>query len=211
MKQHLQKYIDEMDKVYQESQDEQDQGENQTALFSMPTEENLIRWQLDLKEDLNRIYHLLKGNQPYEDKDGSIKYRDAGDDQLKPFNDKGVNLIMNIMTFYLNRNTLLSNYDAATIDWKVRDFMEELIDLIYNKYEEMGMDSPDKIKLYPMVVLELTDSVHSAYLRAYRGMERESLRTARTVTQMDPVGGQQRPYGTEKAKKFSIFKPTSWV
>ena len=94
---------------------------------------------------------------------------------------------MNIMAFYLNRNTILSNYDEETINWKILDFGNELADLIFNRYEEMGMDTKQKIKMYPMIIKELVDTIHSTYLRAYHGGERESLRTARMVTQNQPL------------------------
>ena len=123
----------------------------------------------------------------------------AKDPNLKPFNEFGVQMIMNIMSFYLNRNTILSNYDEKTIEWKILDFGNEIADLIFNRYEDMmitieqKLDENEieferrvsdhlkgKIKYYPMIIKELVDTVHSAYLRAYRGGERESLRTART-------------------------------
>lgn len=168
---------------------EYSQAMNQMANANLP-EDNLIRWQLDIKEDLDRIYHLLKGQRVEIDKDtGEPKYVDPADPNLIPFNDFGVQLIMNIMSFYLNRNTLLSNYDEQTINDKMKDFSEEIIDLLFLRYEEMGMDTPEKMKLYPLIVRELVDTVHSAYLRALKGGERESLRTARTVTQTEPLGG----------------------
>ncbi len=157
------------------------------SMFQTEQEENLIRWQLDLKEDLDRIYHLLRGDVIKEDEDGNIVYQEQEDDGLKPFNEFGVQLIMNIMAFYLNRNTILSNYSEEVINWKIYDFGTTLADLIFNRYEEMGMDTDKKIKMYPMIIKELVDSIHSAYLRAYHGGERESLRTARTVTQSEPM------------------------
>ena len=42
---------------------------------------------------------------------------------------------MNIVSFYINKNTLLSNFDEETIFWKVKDFGTELADLIFNRYE----------------------------------------------------------------------------
>ena len=52
------------------------------------------------------------------------------------------------------------------------------------------------------------DSVHSAYLRAMAGGERESLRTARSVVQNDSMNKQEN-YPSPK-KQFSVFKPTTW-
>ena len=183
----------------------------QLSLFGTPSDENLIKWQLDLREDLDRIYHLLKGHVLKEDEKGNIIYVEQEDDNLKPFNETGVQLIMNVMSFYLNRNTILSNYDSETINWKVHDFGVELIDLIFNKYEEMGMDTEEKMKMYPMIVKELVDSIHSAYLRAYNGGERDSLRTARTVTQsMTPSSLQNMPMVGQQQKPFKIYNPLTW-
>ncbi len=190
-------------------------------------QDNLIRWQLDLKEDLDRIYHLLRGDKIGYDENGELSHLPQEDPNLIPFNEFGVQTIMNIMAFYLNRNTILSNYEEKTIDWKVFDFGNEISDLIFNKYEDM-MTTIDlnkstkvqiedhlkeKIKYYPMIVRELVDTVHSAYLRAYRGGERESLRTARTVTQSEPLFGSQGRHqlsGPPAKVKSSWTNPSTW-
>ena len=185
----------------------------QLSLFGTPQDENLIKWQLDLREDLNRIYHLLCGHQQIEDEKGNIIYVAPQEDNLKPFNEFGVQLIMNVISFYINRNTILSNYDEKTIMWKVKDFGDELVDLIFNRYEEMGMNTLDKMKMYPMIVRELVDSVHSSYLRALKGGERESLRTARTVSQTEPLYRQPNmPTVSQQnvGSKFRLWNPLTW-
>ena len=181
----------------------------QMSQFAGPSEDNLIRWQLDLKEDLDRLYHLLKGHQIKEDAQGNMIYIEPTDDSLKPFNEFGVQIIMNIMSFYLNRNTLLSNYDDDTINWKVLDFGREISDLILTRYVEMGMNTPEKIRMYPMIIKELVDTIHSAYLRALDSGERDSLRTARTINQHENIGMPNSNQNLNN-KKFSVFKPTSW-
>lgn len=248
--------------------DPADPNETGMSMFGLPSEDNLIRWQLDMKEDLDRIYHLLKGDQIKEDAKGIISYVPATHDDLKPFNEFGVQMIMNIMMFYLNRNTLLSNYDEPTIKEKVLDFGRRLSVLIHNRYEEIMMtvdlkqrleeltdkkikELPSgvyvtdfkyedgvisynelpkqvmewkdelkrnhlvkKMKMYEMMVGSLVDSVHSAYLRAYKGGERDSLRTARQVHQTEPImNNYNQPPITGpqvQQKKFSIVNPRSW-
>lgn len=245
-------------------------AQNAMSLFGVPSEDNLIRWQLDLKEDIDRIYHLLKGDQIKEDKEGNVSYEPASHDDLKPFNEFGVQMIMNIISFYLNRNTLLSNYSEDRIDEKVLDFGRRLYALIHNRYEEIMItvdlkkeiekligkeikilpsgvyvtdfkydeegnisynELPDqavkwmdeikrnhllkKMKMFEMMAGSLVDSVHSAYLRAYKGGERESLRTARTVTQSEPMNGMgQQGYPMQpemqQRSKFSMANPRSW-
>jgi len=194
---------------------------SQMNVFNSEQEDNLIRWQLDLKEDLDRIYHILKGDIVDINDKGVLAFIPQKNPNLRPFNEFGVQLIMNIIQFYLNRNTILSNYDEVTINWKIHDFGVEISDLIFNRYEEMmtTIESEDmvkikehlseKIKLYPMIVRELIDTVHSAYLRAMNGGERESLRTARTVTQSEPLTrmnlGNNIPI-----KKSRWYNPTGW-
>jgi hypothetical protein len=180
----------------------------QSSIFGNTNEQNLIQYQLDLREELERIDHLLRGHQLKYDTDGSLRWVEATDDSMKPFNDKGVQIIMNIIQFYLNRNTILSNYSEDMINWKMMDLGDELADLIYMKYEEMGMNTSEKRKLYPVIVREIVDCVHSAYLRAMAGGERESLRTARSVVQNDQMNKQEH-YPNPK-KQFSVFKPTTW-
>lgn len=262
--------FDEMKKEYEAGVRDGEAGPGgASSLFGLPSEDNLIRWQLDLREDLDRIYHLLKGDQITEDADGNVKYSEATHDDLKPFNEFGVQMMMNILQFYLNRNTLLSNYTEDKIEEKVLDFGRRLNDLLHNRYEEIMMtldlkksvgeligkeikELPSgifvtdfayksdgtitynelppavlkwkdelkrnhmvkKLKIYEMMVGSLVDSVHSAYLRALKGGERESLRTARTVNQTEGISNQQQ-YGQQNMqvpqRKFSLVNPRSWV
>lgn len=206
-------YLEKLEKAYAQANEQTNQLLNSdNSMFTSLTEDNLIRWQLDLKEDLDRIYHLLRGHRVQEDADGNITYVEPSDDNLKPFNEFGVQLLMNIMAFYLNRNTLLSNYDEETINWKIMDVGNKIIDIIHNRYEEMGMNTKEKQKMYPMIVQELVDTIHSAYLRALNGGERDSLRTARHVAQTDnPVLRTPGYYGDVSGKKkFSIVNPRTW-
>lgn len=222
--------LSEMYEQLQESRDREGQLTNalhgQMSVFGEDGQDNLIRWQLDLREDLDRIYHLLKGDRVDYDSDGNMTYVIQENPKLRPFNEFGVQLIMNIMSYYLNRNTILSNYDETTINWKVVDIANEITDLIFNRYEDMMVtietEDPyeirehlrEKIKLYPLIVKELTDTIHSAYLRAFNGGERESLRTARTVTQSEPLYRQpQQPVsnsGSGNMNKTKWYNPGSW-
>jgi hypothetical protein len=107
----------------------------QISAFSPIKEPNLVEYQLDLKEELDRIFHLLSGHIIIINEDGSEIWEEPDDDRLKIFSDYGVKQIMNIISFYVNRNTLMSFYDADTILWKIKDFGNELNDLLFNRYE----------------------------------------------------------------------------
>ncbi len=112
-----------LDQMYQQLEESRErEGQLSTALhgqmsvFGEEGQDNLIRWQLDLREDLDRIYHLLMGDRLDYDEQGNVQYIPQEDPKLRPFNQFGTQLIMNIMSYYLNRNTILSNYDETTIN-----------------------------------------------------------------------------------------------
>jgi len=183
---------------------------NASSVFQSSQETNLIEWQLELDNILERVDHLLRGHILSFDESGSLTWKEPEDTSHRVFNEYGVQEVLRILSMYLNRNTILSNYDEETINWKVEDFGMELTDLIFMKYEEMGLDNKQKIKLYSILVRELVDTVHSAYLRALNGGERESLRTARTVTQTEPIGQRPSVQNIMQPKKRSILNPASW-
>jgi len=156
------------------------------SMFSAKVNENLIQWQLELDSILERVEHMLRGDR-IKFKDGQMIWIPPVSDNEKRLNDYGVGEIMRILSMYLNRNTILSNYDEDTINWKVLDFGKEITDLFFMKYEELGLNTLEKRKLYPMIVREIVDVVHSSYLRALHGGERLSLREARQVSQQEQI------------------------
>lgn len=127
-------------------------------------------------------------------------------------NDFGISEIMRILSNYINRNTILSNYDEDTIKEKLYDLGNDLADLIYLKYEKMGLRCLEKRKLYAIIVREMVDIVHSAYLRALNGGERESLREARQVSQTDTVmPNGVNVYANTQQKERGLLNPMRWI
>jgi hypothetical protein len=179
------------------------------TMFHEENSENLIKWQLDIKEELVRIEHLLRKHVPKIDEEGNTYYADAlEENQL--FNEQGVNEIMNLLAWYLNKNIILSNFSEEDIKLRCKQFHQVLTDFIFNNYERFGLTDKHKIKHYPMVVMNITNTVESAYNRALNGGERESLRTARTVQQTEPI---MNPYGTQgmyNQGRKSLLKPWTW-
>lgn len=124
--------------------------------YSPEKDLNLVQYQLDIKEDLDRIYHLLSGHVlDYDDANNEV-WKEPTDDRLKIFSDYGIKQIMNLVSWYINRNTLLSNYDDKTIRWKVRDFGIELADLIFNRYE-LFFYYPTPEELYEKYVMYIDE------------------------------------------------------
>jgi len=194
--------------------------EPSNAIVTSEASDNLIQWQLEMDSILERVEHMLRGDK-IDYSRGSAVWVKAKNNEEKVFTDAGVAEIMRTLSIYLNRNTILSNYDAQTIDQKMFDFGKEISNLIFLKYEvffstmskadcaqklfktrspkklterqrlvvicEFRRQLDNKRKLYPSIVRQITDAVHSAYLRALHGGERESLRESRTVTQTEAL------------------------
>jgi len=248
------------------------------TIVSGQIQSNLVQWQLELDSILERIEHMLRGDKP-KFLNGSLIFVPPETNRERIMTDFGVAEVMRILSMYLNRNTILSNYDEETINWKVLDFGINVSDLIYLKYEQMfatetfaecyndmfekmlgsineaniismtnkltgkveygivsvengkniftaipeditfqvikrmNRQSLEKRKLYPMLVGEIVDSVHSAYLRALNGGERESLREARNVQQSESINpnGMVTINNGQQMKERSILNPFRYL
>ena len=169
-------------------------------------ENNLIVWQLELDNILERIEHLLKGDVIKDDGQGGMEYTTPEDKRLIILNDYGVQMIMNVISFYLNRNTILSNYTIERIMEILHDLGYELSDLVYINYETMGLDTVEKRSRSTMLVMNVLHMIESSYLRALSGEERDSLRKARIVTQSQPLGSQPISGGSNGGFSLNPFK-----
>lgn len=114
---------------------ENELGKISTFNTSGGRDQNVIELQLDVEKLLDKIYHLLSGHEIKVNQDNSEYWAEPSDDRLKTFSVYGVKQIMNLLSMYVNINTLMSYYDEKTIKWKVRDFGIELSDLFANRYE----------------------------------------------------------------------------
>lgn len=110
----------------------------QQSAFSPVSQDNLIKWQLELDNILERAEHILRGDALVHEGGHLIwKKQEHSDNQI--MNEYGVQEVLRILSMYLNRNTILSDYEPEEIEWKVLDFGRELNDLFFMKYEEMGL------------------------------------------------------------------------
>ena len=104
-------------------------------------EKNLVQEQLSLADELETIEHLLRGDiLKSVDVEGGGKVQDwvaSKDSSTIILTEHGVHLIMNTIMFYLNKNTLLSNYQEELINKKMEDFSNALSDAIFMEYEKV--------------------------------------------------------------------------
>lgn len=220
------------------------QNRNQLSSFQAPQSENLIKWQLELNDILERAEHILKQD-VVKVENGNVVWEEIEDENERIFTKYAVQELLRILSMYINRNTILSDYEPEEINDKIYDFGKEINDLIFMKYEDIFVhksieerakdngykkltDIPDeefiklekevseellpKKKLYPMIIREIIDLVHSAYKRALYGNERDSLRTARAIQQQETILPQGININTgEMRKERGLLNPVRYL
>ncbi len=176
--------------------------------YQSQEDKNLIEFQLDTSDMLSKIEHFLKGDYVSVDTEGSEVWKEQTDVTLILFNKYGVNSIMLIIGNYIDKNTMLSNYDDMRINEILADLGEELAKFIFCNYEKMGMDTEFKKTRYELTVITILHSIESAYRRAIGGSTSRELNSSRIFTQSDFKGSS--PGIQISKKKFNLFKPRTW-
>lgn len=99
------------------------------------SEMNLAEAQLDVEQTLTRITHLLKQDVLRLGEDGVMNWETIKDTKKRVLTDEGVDRIMQVMQSYINKETLLSNFDDVTIARRMLEFSLAFNGLIFLKYE----------------------------------------------------------------------------
>jgi len=119
-------------------------AETQRSMMLEEQDRGMIREQLDLGEELEKIENLLRGRILEDDGTGNRVWKNPTDAELIILSEYGIQLILNTITWYINKNTLLSNYDEATILIKMEDFALALADRVFMNYEKVFKYPTDK-------------------------------------------------------------------
>lgn len=124
-------------------------GSSQSAMLNAQAqsviseqERGLAETQLEVDSILSRCYHLLRQDVYREKEDGTYEWKPLTNQKERTLSDWGVDRIMQICNFYINKNNLLSNYDDVQIDRIMLRFELELNDLVLLKYEIL-FNEPD--------------------------------------------------------------------
>lgn len=205
-------YIEQLETALQQQQNQQTQQGWGASVLTGGEAQNLVEWQLDFKKEKLDIERLLRKQVVVRDEEGNEVYKDPPPGE-ELFNERGVQAILELLSWYLNKNIVLSNFDEDTINMRVKQFAHALRRLVFLNYREFGLDTEYKQKHYETIVMKLVDVVEASYNRAYQGGERESLRTARMVTQNQPL--TVMPSYPQQAmsmprQKSRWFNPMSW-
>jgi len=155
--------------------------------FGSRASDDIARWQLELNDILEKAEHVLKDDVVIFE-NGQLIWKDNPHPETNCMTKEGVRICMKLLSMYVNRNTILADYTDEEVRYKVLDFGKRFNNLVFLKYDDMGMDNEEKRKEYASLVGSMTDIVHSCYSRAKDGRERESYRKMISVSQASSGG-----------------------
>ena len=160
------------------------------SIFSSQKMDDIARYQLELNDLLEQTEHILKGD-IVEIKDKVKVWVDNPHPEKNPLNKEGVRKVMLELQTYINRHIILGDYNEKDINQIMKDYGKKFSNLLFMKYEEMGMDTEEKRQEYASIVMNIVNLVYASYSRAKDGGERRSLREMISIQQTHQSQGGQ--------------------
>ncbi len=215
-KQELQQYEQDL-KQYEEKLVEAQKGVekdkaqiNQYAsqTYGQGDRQNLVEWELDFTPELDNIARSLRCDVLKMDGKGNQFWTMNPNPERIFLNELGVNDVLRKIILLVNKNKVLSNYTADEIKQRVRQIGHEIRALIYNNYEEYGIDNEYKMNNYPGIVMDTLDIIEGAYRRAMGGETHKGLAEQRLVSQTDVINTGKQQVMQQPTSKW--YSPGTW-
>lgn len=186
---------------------------SQTSAFATGRMDDIARYQLELNDLLEQTEHILKGDF-VKWEEGMKVWKPNPHPETNPLNDEGIRKIMLDLQNYINRHVILGDYEDQDINRIMTDYGKKVADLIFMKYEEMGMDTEEKRQEYASLVMNIVNLVYASYSRAKDGGERRSLREMINIQgnyQQQGMAGQPITINGQQQKTRGILNPMRYV
>lgn len=173
---------------------------------------NFLSVQLEAAELLIKLERFYRGDHlgPDPRNPNNVIWLKQKNKDLIPLNPYGVSLLMEIVTKYIDKNTILSYYQEQRIYEILGDVGDEITLVIYCNYERMGMDTYSKKTKFRLIVTTTLHLIESAYRRAIEGKAMEELNRSKVVTQSDVIGRDRQMATPLRKNKFSLLNPKTW-
>ena len=189
-------------------------SEAQNSAFSTGKMDDIARYQLELNDLLEQTEHILKGD-VVKWENGMKIWKENPHPEKNPLNDEGIRKIMLDLQNYINRHIILGDYEDDDINNIMRDYGKKVADLVFMKYEEMGMDTEEKRQEYASIVMNIVNLVYGSYARAKDGGERRSLREMINIqgnyNSQGLVGGGGMIASPQTQKSRGVLNPMRYV
>ncbi len=170
--------------------------------------ENLIQYQIENTELLDKLEHFYRGEYIGALENGEIGWVAPEDIEQIPMNKFGVSSMMEIVSKYIDKNTTLSYYSENRIYEIMADLGDELILFVLCNYEKMGMNDKVRKTKFRLLIVTTLHMIESTYRKAISGKTIEEINQSRIISQSDTLG--RTPYGMPQKQKFSLLNPSTW-
>ena len=166
------------------------------SLNSSKKDENFLHHQISTNEMLEKLEHFYKGDFQGIDKEGNTVWLKQKNKELITFNEFGVTSLMEIITKYIDKNTMLSYYDSQRIYEILADVGEDSVLFLLCNYEKIGMDTHFKKTKFRLIITTTLHIIESTYRRALNGRTMEEINQSKVVSQFSniPISQQQSSY-----------------
>ncbi len=148
---------------------------------------NFLHHQLDTDTLLQNLKHFYAGDYEGYNDEGDKAWLKQTDTDLITFNDFGVSSIMEVISKYIDKNTILSYYQEERIYQIIGDLGDELILFILCNYEKLGMDTYFKKTKFKLIIVTTTHMIENAYRRAIDGKTLKEINQSRVVGQFGEI------------------------
>ena len=95
---------------------QQNQMNAQQQYVMQEQERSMFEAQTECETTLNKLYHQLSQDIFKINNQGEVEWSPIGDDKKRRLTDDGVNRIIELMSFYVNKENLLSNFNEDQIN-----------------------------------------------------------------------------------------------
>lgn len=183
------------------------------SVFSSGKMDDMARYQLELNDLLEQTEHVLKGDIVVIRNKVKV-WENNPHPEKNPLNKEGVRKIMLELQTYINRHIILGDYDEKDINTIMKSYGKKFSNLLFMKYEEMGMDTEEKRQEYASIVMNVVNLVYASYSRAKDGGERRSLREMISIQQTHQSQGQgmmPMQIGMQQQKSRGVLNPMRYI
>jgi len=179
-------------------------GALSNASMSGDRDGNFLQYQLESLDLLDKLENFYRGKYIGFDEEGNQVWKEPEDgEKSKTLNNHGVSLMMEIVTKYIDKNTILSYYSEQRIYEILADLGDEITLVLFCNYEEMGMDNYFKKTKFRVLILTTLHLIESSYRRAIAGRAMEEINQSKIVSQSEGMG--MRNLVQQKKKGFGFL------
>jgi len=154
-------------------------------------DDNFLHHQISTDEMLEKLEHFYRGDFQGEDENGDVVWKAQEDKELVTFNDFGVTSLMEIITKYIDKNTILSYYNSERIYEILADIGEDLVLFLLCNYKKIGMDTHFKKTKFRLIITTTLHIIESSYRRSLGGKTMMEINQSRVISQFSNLPGQQ--------------------